>query len=363
MRVFIRHLRHRPSVALVAFISALGLVTFLGAPSTWETYLQNNALSPIDIATCAVCESTTPPGKALCSSNLANNEVVGPICLNIYNQFRERMNGWTESQQKDFQQNLKKRFGEGCDEYNVSLLAGSIEHFLISSLGNNSTDYQTSLTLLPKEVFSSLLSELETLLPRKSGLDSVDKLYSFLTSVSKEPVCVPRIAVQSSTSSTLGQPGKNTDKTSDSSKTYTFRTASLSASSETQKSAPLTAQDTACEGKEVGTVCDPLTGATCQGTGRCPSGHGIQLAKNVTLFGNSCESGEAENPNPTSPDLPKVPGDVNGDGVFNSSDLVVVFAAGKYNTGEDASYYEGDWNGDGVFDSADFVYVLQQGTS
>lgn len=48
-------------------------------------------------------------------------------------------------------------------------------------------------------------------------------------------------------------------------------------------------------------------------------------------------------------------GDVNGDGVFNSTDLLLAFASGKFETGEAASWSEGDWNFDGVFNSDDLV--------
>ncbi|MCA9217940.1 MAG: VCBS repeat-containing protein [Planctomycetales bacterium] len=56
----------------------------------------------------------------------------------------------------------------------------------------------------------------------------------------------------------------------------------------------------------------------------------------------------------------RVAGDVNDDGVFDSSDLVAVFQSAKY---EDAPYHnatfeEGDWNGDGDFDSADLVFAF-----
>ena len=68
-------------------------------------------------------------------------------------------------------------------------------------------------------------------------------------------------------------------------------------------------------------------------------------------------------PGSADPDQP-VPGDANGDGRFDSSDLVAVFVAGEY---EDAipgnsTFAEGDWNGDGDFDSRDMVYVFQLGT-
>ena len=56
-------------------------------------------------------------------------------------------------------------------------------------------------------------------------------------------------------------------------------------------------------------------------------------------------------------------GDVNADGVFDSSDLVQVFGEGYYDVEdpeEPVSYCDGDWNGDGVFNSADLVFIYQQ---
>lgn len=56
-----------------------------------------------------------------------------------------------------------------------------------------------------------------------------------------------------------------------------------------------------------------------------------------------------------------VVGDSNRDGVFNSSDLVLVFQAGEYEDEIDgnSTFEEGDWNGDGDFDSADLVFAFQ----
>ena len=54
-------------------------------------------------------------------------------------------------------------------------------------------------------------------------------------------------------------------------------------------------------------------------------------------------------------------GDSNLDGEFNSSDFVVVFGIGKFETNQPATWAEGDWNGDGVFGSGDFVAAFTDG--
>ncbi|MCA9150259.1 MAG: PEP-CTERM sorting domain-containing protein, partial [Planctomycetales bacterium] len=54
-------------------------------------------------------------------------------------------------------------------------------------------------------------------------------------------------------------------------------------------------------------------------------------------------------------------GDSNLDGQFNSSDLVAVFSAGKFETGAAANWDEGDWTGDQLFNSSDFVEAFQGG--
>jgi uncharacterized delta-60 repeat protein len=56
-------------------------------------------------------------------------------------------------------------------------------------------------------------------------------------------------------------------------------------------------------------------------------------------------------------------GDVNLNGIFNSSDLVLVFQAGEYEDGvpRNSVWLTGDWNGDAEFSSSDFVFVFQQG--
>ncbi len=56
-----------------------------------------------------------------------------------------------------------------------------------------------------------------------------------------------------------------------------------------------------------------------------------------------------------------VTGDSNRDGAFDSGDLVTAFTAGKYGTGELASWEDGDWNASTKFDSNDFVIAFQTG--
>jgi hypothetical protein len=54
-------------------------------------------------------------------------------------------------------------------------------------------------------------------------------------------------------------------------------------------------------------------------------------------------------------------GDSNLDGVFDSSDLINVFAAGKYESGETAGWAAGDWDGNGLFDSTDLIVAFADG--
>jgi hypothetical protein len=54
-------------------------------------------------------------------------------------------------------------------------------------------------------------------------------------------------------------------------------------------------------------------------------------------------------------------GDANEDRQFDQRDIVAVLQAGKYRTGQPATWSEGDWNGDGVFDQFDIVASLQTG--
>jgi hypothetical protein len=54
-------------------------------------------------------------------------------------------------------------------------------------------------------------------------------------------------------------------------------------------------------------------------------------------------------------------GDANLDNSFNTTDLVVVFQAGKFELNEDAGWDQGDWNGDRRFGSGDLVVAFQDG--
>jgi hypothetical protein len=56
-------------------------------------------------------------------------------------------------------------------------------------------------------------------------------------------------------------------------------------------------------------------------------------------------------------------GDSNGDGQFNSADLVDVFQTGEYEDAlpENSDWIDGDWDGDREFGSSDFVVAFQDG--
>ena len=58
-----------------------------------------------------------------------------------------------------------------------------------------------------------------------------------------------------------------------------------------------------------------------------------------------------------------LPGDANRDGVFNSSDLVLVFQAGEYedDLDDNSRWEEGDWDGDGDFTTSDLVLAFRAG--
>jgi len=57
-------------------------------------------------------------------------------------------------------------------------------------------------------------------------------------------------------------------------------------------------------------------------------------------------------------------GDTNLDGIFNSTDLIMVLEAGEYEDGIEgnSSFAEGDWNGDGDFNSNDLIFAFVSGS-
>ncbi len=61
--------------------------------------------------------------------------------------------------------------------------------------------------------------------------------------------------------------------------------------------------------------------------------------------------------------LPRIPGDANRDGFFDTADLVQVLQAGEYEDGieDNSTWTEGDWDGDFDFGTSDLVLALQTG--
>lgn len=67
--------------------------------------------------------------------------------------------------------------------------------------------------------------------------------------------------------------------------------------------------------------------------------------------------------NETEVEMVRRPGDVNGDGIFDSSDLLLVFQAGEYEDGNpgNSTFEEGDWDGDGDFTTSDLLLAFREG--
>jgi hypothetical protein len=85
----------------------------------------------------------------------------------------------------------------------------------------------------------------------------------------------------------------------------------------------------------------------------------------VNGFGNDPANWRAVAPSPGDEEpIERIIGDVNHDGIFNSSDFVLLFQNGEYEDGipGNSTFDEGDWNGDGDFTTADFVVAFQAGT-
>jgi hypothetical protein len=86
------------------------------------------------------------------------------------------------------------------------------------------------------------------------------------------------------------------------------------------------------------------------------------LNEQLTKFNGGCNP-ECKNVQVSThePLNPIVLGDSNDDGRFDEADLIQVFQAGKYESGQPASFSEGDWNGDGVFNTSDLIAAFQTG--
>lgn len=59
----------------------------------------------------------------------------------------------------------------------------------------------------------------------------------------------------------------------------------------------------------------------------------------------------------------RVVGDANGDGRFDSADLVAIMQAGQYEDSlyRNSDFASGDWNGDREFDASDLIFAMQAG--
>ena len=79
-------------------------------------------------------------------------------------------------------------------------------------------------------------------------------------------------------------------------------------------------------------------------------------------FGNSATSWVGRPAQPGRVGLiERLAGDANEDGRFDPLDVTQFLQAGKYKTGQPASWSDGDWTGDGLFDQRDIVAALQGG--
>lgn len=94
----------------------------------------------------------------------------------------------------------------------------------------------------------------------------------------------------------------------------------------------------------------------------------LETAKNELAADNELgcgvnQHGDPSNgePNPDDEEGRRTPGDTNDDGSFDSTDLIRVFRAGKFERDAPANWAEGDWNGDGKFNTADVVLALRTG--
>ena len=92
-------------------------------------------------------------------------------------------------------------------------------------------------------------------------------------------------------------------------------------------------------------------------------GDGASLTRRfATLWGTLPGAWTEQPPTPGTATLEaRPPGDSSGDGQFDRADIALVAQAGKYRTGQPATFAEGDWNGDGRFDALDIVLAAPDG--
>ena len=89
---------------------------------------------------------------------------------------------------------------------------------------------------------------------------------------------------------------------------------------------------------------------------------GLSFTELVDSYGTDFADDDAGFDFPESPEFDDfVPGDINGDSVFDSSDLIGIFASGHFEDGIDnnSTLADGDLNGDGDVDTADLIYAFQ----
>lgn len=304
---------------------------------------------------CHRCKDLGTEVRNDCARTVAGKEVAGFICLRVLHHLVSESDRWTTAVRTRALVSLEESFGRrGCLESHLSTIALGIENYLLGTafsaeigMKNRSDQERTALLAPIQEILNGVLP------PGAWSSERLDQLLS--EHWSDAPLC-PAVEVRADeedadtdTDSTLTDGGK-TDKSS--------YGASDSTPSSTQT--VRTSQARACRGRPVGALCDPLTGATCTGADSCPTSLGVSLTARPPLIGAMCQNG-AESESSTSPPS-RVPGDSNHDGVFDSSDIVLAFTAGKYETGQSATFEEGDWDGDGRFTSADIVWVMQHGS-
>jgi hypothetical protein len=93
------------------------------------------------------------------------------------------------------------------------------------------------------------------------------------------------------------------------------------------------------------------------------AGDGDSLNRqHVASLGERASSWTADTPTPgTTQYVVEAPGDSNQDGEFDERDITEVLSAGKYETGQRATYAEGDWDRDGWFSFRDVLLALASG--